>query len=186
MKLPKTPSTSWCFGRQAGATYSGLHGKLGELIGLTVMESMRKALKLNEGLSEESQHSLFARLKRYRVTEETFIERFAGMDPMKEAVLADYIANVHAISANSEIITLASLFIHLLDQLGWGLLAAAEAANAAELILNSISSALGRGRACGKISAKASSSECIDEMLLCLVDEIAACALGLTPQEAEI
>ena len=119
-------------------TYAGKHGKLGELIGVTVMSAVKQSLKQHCNVTEESQHSMLARLKRYGITESSLQNALEQSSLEGKGATADYINKLHIININPEIITMTSLYVHLLDQLSWGLLSSKEAFNAGEVILKNI------------------------------------------------
>ena len=114
-------------------TYAGKHGKLGELIGITVMAAVKESLSLHMGLSPESQHSVLARLKRYGLTDKSFKDKLERLEGTIS--LADYMDNLHKIDQNGELVALTSLYVHLLDQLTWGLLSINEAICAGDAVL---------------------------------------------------
>jgi hypothetical protein len=56
--------------------YAGKHGKLGELIGITVKNAVKKALALHMDLTPQSQHSIEKRTFRYGLCAEKYWERY--------------------------------------------------------------------------------------------------------------
>lgn len=112
---------------------AGKHSKLGELIGVTVKRAVKEALAKQTGLSPAYQHSMLRRFKRFGVTEEALWQEFAG--PGSEVSKAVFLAKLHAMDGEAELVTNASLYIHLVDQLLWGLLEAREAATAGNRLL---------------------------------------------------
>ncbi len=115
-------------------TYAGKHGKLGELIGRMVMQAVTESLEKHMGLSKESQHSMVARLKRYHVTEKTFCDKFNESTACK-MTMADFVHRIHSVDGNGEMVAFTSLFVHLLDQLNWGLIAVNEMVSAGNSLL---------------------------------------------------
>lgn len=115
-------------------TDAGHHSKLGELIGLTVREAVKKALALETGYTPQRQLDVLARLKRFGVDEEVLWERFQGQYP---GVLdrSRYRAAVWALARRAELVAQVSCLIHLADQVRWGLLPVPEAWEAARPIL---------------------------------------------------
>ena len=109
-------------------TYAGKHAKLGELIGHTVMKAVKEALCLQTGLCAEQQFDIFARLGRYGVTREGFIASISIAGA----------AQLDALSKRSDLVVLTSLYVHLLDQLQWGLISGTDAAQSAALLLDAI------------------------------------------------
>lgn len=51
-------------------TNAGKHSKLGELIGRTVISSIKEALKLQQGITPQIQHDIIHRMDRFGVTED--------------------------------------------------------------------------------------------------------------------
>ncbi len=118
-------------------TYAGKHGKLGELIGKTVMAAVKESLHLHMGLSAKSQHSIGARLKRYQVAEKAFCDKLDQFPDVNMAK-ADFVHQLHLLDGNKEMVIYTSLFVHLLDQLQWGLLSLNETVIGGEMILGQI------------------------------------------------
>ncbi|AIS51512.1 adenosylcobinamide amidohydrolase CbiZ [Thermoanaerobacter kivui] len=119
-------------------TWAGKHSKLGELIGRVVIKAVKEALYKQTGLSPQMQHSLLRRIKRYKVTEETMWNRYRvlfGDDGYKKF---DFMHNLHLLDRQEDLVTLTSLYVHLLDQLQWGLLNKREVKKASEFILKEI------------------------------------------------
>jgi adenosylcobinamide amidohydrolase len=123
-------------------TWAGKHSKLGELIGRAVMTAVKEALYRQTGLGPEQQSNIFARIGRYGITREIVL---------REKLLADVIlgvqegsgaANLDALSKNPELTVLTSLYVHLLDQLTWGLISPEDAVPAANRLLRDMGMAL--------------------------------------------
>ncbi len=106
-------------------TFAGKHSKLGELIGRTVMQAVKKALYLQTGLGPGQQFDIFSRLGRYGITREKLLEAHPGVDTNK----------LNDLSTNGKLVTLTSLFVHILDQMEWGLLPPPDALRAAGTLL---------------------------------------------------
>lgn len=119
-------------------TYAGKHGKLGELIGRLVMEAVKESLGKHMGLTTKSQHSMLARLKRYGISEKSFCDKLNDFSSNEKYAMAEFINNIHNIDSKEEIVTLTSLYVHLLDQLHWGLISINEAEIAGKIILQNI------------------------------------------------
>jgi len=104
---------------------AGKHSKLGELIGRVVIQATTTALKMETGLSPESQRDVLVRLSRFGVLEENI---------WKAAVLAGYSKNAgrrereqfmqFLISWAQEpgSVAQAAAALHVVDEAGWGLL----------------------------------------------------------------
>lgn len=122
--------------------FSGKHSKLGELIGLSVKAAVKEALFLQTGLSPEKQHSMLRRTKRFGVNEEIIWEKYKSIVKEKEnekgLTKAEFIHNLQTVDTKDDLVTLTSLYVHLLDQLDWKLLSSKEVMEEGEIILNRI------------------------------------------------
>ncbi len=118
-------------GSEIYLTDAGHHSKLGELIGATVLQAVKRALYLQTGLGYRQQHNLFRRMGRYGVTEAAMLEYFRQSCPTREE-MQRFRTMVRAVAVQDQMVTMASLYAHLLDQLQWGLLTEQEATEAAK------------------------------------------------------
>ena len=101
-------------------TGAGKHTKLGELIGLTVKNSIKKTLALQDSLTPQSQRSAKVHLERFGIDEESMIEKVCSfLDEEKAELLKKNFATI-----NSDSITVAatSALVHLRDKIEWGIL----------------------------------------------------------------
>ncbi len=114
-------------------TYSGKHGKLGELIGRTVMAATKKSLELHMGLTPESQHTMLSRLKRYGITEASLLSRVNTLPAEYDG--ETIMERIMKIDKDGVTVGLTSMLVHLLDQLHWGLLSESEVLECASLTL---------------------------------------------------
>ena len=122
-------------------TYAGKHGKLGELIGRLVRDTVKESLNQHMALNPVTQHRLFARMKRYGVTEGTFFKKFNELSKDGQRCFPEWIDRLHHLDQEDELVTCTSLYVHLLDQLGWGLLSGPETINGGLIILKQIAKA---------------------------------------------
>lgn len=125
-------------------TFAGKHSKLGELIGRTVMKAVKEALYLQTGLNAAQQFDIFSRIGRYGITRDSILGALPHIDVNK----------LEAVSKQGDLVVLTSLYVHLLDQLQWGLLSEADTLSAAEKLLRTMGmdiSLLGHSKA---LSAK--------------------------------
>lgn len=113
---------------------AGKHSKLGELIGLAVKQAVKEALLKQNGLSPAKQHSILRRFKRFGLTEETIWKQYSN-SAAGSIEKQQFIKLLYQLEKDSQAVTYASLYIHLLDQLLWGLLSADEVLPAANDIL---------------------------------------------------
>ena len=113
---------------------AGKHSKLGELIGLTVKQAVTEALQKQNGLFPTKQHSVLRRLKRFGVTEESLWQDCqAGQLTMEETV---FVQKLRQWERQDQAVTHTSLYVHLLDQLQWGLLSPDEVGKCAGGLLH--------------------------------------------------
>ena len=106
-------------------TYAGKHSKLGELIGRTVMKAVKKALFLQTGLSPEQQFNIFSRIGRYGINHDKLLKEKPDLDRHQ----------LDTLSNRADMVSLTSLYVHLLDQLSWGLLSPADVQDTAQTLL---------------------------------------------------
>ncbi|MDO9539816.1 MAG: adenosylcobinamide amidohydrolase [Methanocalculus sp.] len=104
---------------------TGKHSKLGELIGITVIRATIAALEKETGLSPASQRDVLVRLSRFGITEE---------DLWKDAVQRGYVKNTRpeererfmqylkSWAREPGAVAQAAAALHVLDEVGWGLL----------------------------------------------------------------
>lgn len=119
-----TDGTIICCNLDSDRIYSnaGKHSKLGELIGLSVKEAVKKALDLQSGLNEKNQKSILRRAKRYGITSETLWENYILKERKDILHKLDYMDILFKIEKNEGIVSYVSLILHLLDQYEWKLL----------------------------------------------------------------
>lgn len=101
-------------------TDAGKHSKLGELIGKAVKQAVKDALRFQTGLSGKYQHQVLRRTDRYGITEQSLWEEYRAQ--RGKLSRADYSDRLYAVSQQDGLVTAVSLYVHLLDQLSWGLL----------------------------------------------------------------
>ncbi|HHY60014.1 MAG TPA: adenosylcobinamide amidohydrolase, partial [Clostridia bacterium] len=107
-------------------TDAGHHSKLGELIGLTVREAVKKALALETGCTPERQRDVLVRLKRFGLDEEALWRRFCEQYPGVTG-REGYLAALRELAGRPDLVAQVSCLLHLADQVRWGLLRATEA-----------------------------------------------------------
>ena len=110
-------------------TDTGNHSKLGSAVGRVVKAAVKEALRLQSGLTPQSQHGILRRTERFGVTEESLWERYrhggGGLDR------ARFAAALAGLDARDGLLASVSLIVHLMDQAEWGLLSPDEALSAA-------------------------------------------------------
>ncbi|MDR1105665.1 MAG: adenosylcobinamide amidohydrolase [Treponema sp.] len=117
---------------------SGKHSKLGELIGKSVKTAVKEALRLQTGLSPEKQHNVLKRVDRYGITEDSLWALYLTQHDEKSGALinrAEFANRVYRLFRGGSIVSYVSLYVHLLDQLSWGLLHPEDTARAAKELL---------------------------------------------------
>lgn len=104
-------------------TNAGKNSKLGELIGKTVITAVKEALKKQSDLSPEYQHDILHRMDRFGITEDSLWTLYRK-DTQQGSYLsrAEFMDRLDRIKKEPVLVTLTSLYAHLLDQLKWGLL----------------------------------------------------------------
>ncbi len=119
-------------------TNAGKHAKLGELIGRAVKKAVKEALFKQSGLDSHYQKSILRRFERYGLNEESLWQKYCRnvQSGCKEKAL--FIHNLHILDRNALLVTLGSLYIHLLDQYEWQLLQEEEVKEGAAVILKNI------------------------------------------------
>ena len=114
-------------------TYAGKHGKLGEMIGITVKNAVKKALGKHMNLTPQSQHCMEKRTCRYGLTMEKYWDTY--IDRQKPRVhKADFVHKLELLDRDGYMVAMTSLFIHLLDQLEWGMLSSEEVKAASKML----------------------------------------------------
>lgn len=117
---------------------AGKSFKLGEMIGKAVMQAVKEALYRQTGLSAGMQHSLFRRMGRFGVTEEALWAAYEQetANQGKAAVSRQQFAQMMGqMTVDGTIVTLSSLYAHLLDQMIWGMLLPQECLEASQRLL---------------------------------------------------
>jgi adenosylcobinamide hydrolase len=113
---------------------AGKHAKLGELIGRVVKQAVKAALFKQTGLGPVSQHNALRRLERFGVHREKLWQAY--LQQQKQPVLKpEFVSRLERLVTDGEVVTLVSLYAHLLDQYTWGLLSAAETAACSQQLL---------------------------------------------------
>ena len=114
-------------------TDTGNHSKLGELIGRVVKEAVKEGLKLQTDLTPQRQHDALRRVDRLGLTEDVLWERYRSAGgPLDRPHFSD---GLHA-AARGKLLAPASLCVHLIDQMRWGLLSPEDARDSAAALLS--------------------------------------------------
>ena len=105
-------------------TNAGKHAKLGELIGTAVKQAVKEALNKQSGLNPARQHQVSQRIDRFGITEQSLWEQYTKTEHSLNR--ADFSEKFFRLSNESQMVTVVSLYAHLLDQLLWELLSPEE------------------------------------------------------------
>ena len=114
---------------------AGKHSKLGELIGKTVILAVKEALLKQNGLTPQSQHDIMARLKRFGINSESVWQKYCRQEATP-IIKPEFLDVLYKLKQKEEIVTYASLYIHLYDQYLWNLLSEKEILAAGDKILS--------------------------------------------------
>lgn len=112
-------------------TSAGKHCKLGELIGRTVIEAVREALFLQTGICAAQQFNIFRRIGRFGVTADSIWDLISATSVMPE----ECSSRLDRIARDHKLVVQTILYVHLLDELQWGLLDAKQVHHTAQKIL---------------------------------------------------
>jgi len=117
---------------------AGKHSKLGELIGKSVIGATLEALRLQTGLSAESQMDVLARLSRFSVTKEDLwqaAEKIMTKSKHNSVSQEEFFIHLLECAKNPGLVAMTSATLHIIDEVEWGLLPENEAKKAANNII---------------------------------------------------
>lgn len=115
---------------------AGKHSKLGELIGKTVKNAVKKALAKQSGLTPTKQHDVFRRLKRFDIKAGDMWQAYSAHDAA--VVKPEYLLAAEKLAKEDIMLVYTSLYVHLLDQHLWELISAKEMQLAGQKLLQAI------------------------------------------------
>jgi hypothetical protein len=115
---------------------AGKHSKLGELIGKTVKNAVKKALAKQSGLTPAKQHDVFRRLKRFDIKPGDMWQAYSAQDAA--VVKPEYLLAAEKLAKEDIMLVYTSLYAHLLDQHLWELISAGEMQMAGQKLLQAI------------------------------------------------
>ena len=115
---------------------AGKHSKLGELIGKTVKNAVKKALAKQSGLTPAKQHDVFRRLKRFDIKPGDMCQAYSAQDAA--VVKPEYLLAAEKLAKEDIMLVYTSLYAHLLDQHLWELISAKEMQLAGQKLLQAI------------------------------------------------
>lgn len=122
---------------------AGKHSKLGELIGKAVKQAVKEALEKQSGLCPEKQKSIFRRGRRYGITAERLWEDYIATNSEKQNKKLEYMEFIETLEKKEDLVSLTSLYLHLLDQWEWKLLSEKTVREHCSLLRKEISNILG-------------------------------------------
>lgn len=99
---------------------AGTHSKLGELIGQTVHDAVKKTLAFQNGLSPLRQCSSLAHLERMGTIQEEMCQGIGAFLDEEQAHLLEI--NFFNIDKDPLTVAVVAAFLHLLDEFAWGIL----------------------------------------------------------------
>ena len=118
-------------------TDCGKHTKPGELLGQVVKAAVKEALYKQNGFDGKKMHDVIRRMERFGMSRNRLMEDYRTNYDEK---LSDknFEQALYNLNLNGEILTLTSLYAHLLDQYDWGLLSQQEIDSGGSLLLKKI------------------------------------------------
>lgn len=99
---------------------AGKHSKLGELIGKSVIKATKKALSKQSDLNPDSQCDMLVRLERFGFKPEEYWEHVKNAYPQQEKTT--FMPKLHEFSKNPLVVSLVASFLHIMDEINWGLI----------------------------------------------------------------
>jgi adenosylcobinamide hydrolase len=120
---------------------AGKHAKLGELIGTVVKQAVKEALDKQTNLNPATQHNALRRLKRFGVTADNIWEQYKAL-AKKPLLKPQFLEQLQELVCDRKVVTITSLYVHLLDQFSWGLLDAEETSTGCLVMLRLLASYL--------------------------------------------
>lgn len=117
--------------------FAGKHSKLGELIGKKVMEAVKEGLDFQTRLNPVSQHNILRRMRRFGMNEDNLLNRYIT-NRNNDITKDQFLSQLDIIQERSSLVTLTSLYAHLIDQLDWKLLSMREVQREGLNIINKL------------------------------------------------
>ena len=115
---------------------AGKHSKLGELIGKTVKNAVKKALAKQSGLTPTKQHDVFRRLKRFDIKPGDMWQAYSAQDAA--VVKPEYLLAAEKLAKEDIMRGYTTLNARRLDQHLWELIGAKEMQLAGQKLLQAI------------------------------------------------
>ncbi|AFV24089.1 hypothetical protein Mpsy_1883 [Methanolobus psychrophilus R15] len=122
-------------------TDAGKHSKLGEMIGLCVLEAIVKALELQSEMTALSQRDMLVRLERFGVDEAMYWKAASRIEG--ENRKAGFLRALRDASRNPSLVGSTCAVLHVMDEISWGLLPETAGRKAAISIMKGLPELLG-------------------------------------------
>ena len=122
-------------------TDAGKHSKLGEMIGLCVLEAIVKALELQSEMTALSQRDMLVRLERFGVDEDMYWKAASRIEG--ENRKAGFLRALRDVSRNPSLVGSTCAVLHVMDEISWGLLPETAGRKAAISIMKGLPELLG-------------------------------------------
>jgi len=122
-------------------TDAGKHSKLGEMIGLCVLEATIKALELQSEVTPLSQRDMLVRLERFGIDEAMYWKAASKLEGDNRK--AAFLRALRDVSRNPSLVGSTSAVLHLMDEISWGLLPETAARKAAVSIMKGLPELMG-------------------------------------------
>jgi adenosylcobinamide hydrolase len=121
---------------------AGKHSKLGELIGVAVKSAVKDALVKQNGLTGQKQHNVIRRIERFGISKERLYQDYL-QEGYESGGKEEFLRQLDNFAGGDRIVTLTSLYVHLIDQYAWGLLSAGEVTEEGDALIKDASSHFG-------------------------------------------
>lgn len=100
-------------------TDAGKHSKLGEMIGLCVLEATTRALELESRITPLSQRDMLLRLERFGVDEAMYWKTASKLEGSNHRT--DFLKALREVSRTPSLVGSMSAVLHIMDEISWGL-----------------------------------------------------------------
>lgn len=115
---------------------AGKHCILGQLIGQTVIQAVKKALDKQSGMNTKRQASILWQGKRYGITEERLYELYKDSCSEEMIPFDNFQVRLYKVATDNKCVGFSVSLLHLIDQYRWGIIKLDTLRNTAISILN--------------------------------------------------
>lgn len=122
-------------------TDAGKHSRLGEMIGLCILEATTRALELESRITPLSQRDMLLRLERFGVDEAMYWKTASKLEGSNHR--SDFLKVLREMSRNPSLVGSTSAVLHIMDEISWGLLPEAAGRKSAISIMKGLPDMLG-------------------------------------------